>query len=380
MKWLFFSLLTGLALSSFAQLSREQRIQDSIIGWDPTHKYDALKPPATAVDRRKEAYLNKMVEWMQKSYTPIGGLGEYQRFINPQSSQVLFSVWDVGYDYLDAQKHFRPIGETGLPRFYMSANILSGVWNIDFMNKPDAWYFTMQPDGYCPTETEKKKRVGSDRRICELAHPYLTWINEWCTVYLTPGNKLPMKQVTKGELLQTALKNIDGVPNAGQYRNNILSLLEKYKNALDEPASVPTYQFSYRDFITGSYDVFTRGPNTIYYPVYTIDAATIAKMKEAQPLWIAVTFPFEGPTDGNKSYEMYVAMTKHLNYEYIYNYFFDTAKVHGKPYIPADAEGLKARLDGYRKKNAANINAQAETRSWAGNVHFQDDFSGNTEG
>src|ERR1700741_989411 len=43
----------------------------------------------------------------------------------------------TSFNYLDAQKHFRPISETGLPRFYMAANQLSGVWNIDFMSRSD---------------------------------------------------------------------------------------------------------------------------------------------------------------------------------------------------------------------------------------------------
>ena len=372
-----FITLHCLSIIGFAQLTREQRLRDSVIGWDPPNRYDELKPSGSVIDRKKEAYLNKMAEWVKRSYTPVAGLGGYQRFINATNYQVTFSVWDVDFNYLDAQKHFRPVGETGSPRFYIAANLLAGAWNIDFMCKPDTWYFTMQPDGYSPNETERKHRIGSDPRICPLAHPYLTWVNEWYAVYLAPGNKLPMTRVTRGEFLQRALNSLDA---ADQRRIDVQSLLEKYKSSLDSPASVRAWQFNAVDITAGDWDVFHGGPNTLYYPVYRIDAATIAKMKEAQPLWISVIFPFEKPTDGNKSYEMYAAMTQHLNYDYIYNYFFDTAKVRGRGYTPVDEDGLKARLDGFRKKNAANIEAHAGTRSWAPDSHFEDDFGSTQEG
>jgi hypothetical protein len=164
-----------------------------------------------------------------------------------------------------------------------------------------------------------------------------------------------MTRVTKGDLLTTALKDLDAVADSliredkergvrGEeerrkkevdgYKNNVRSLLEKYKDRLDEPASVTNWQWTFRELITGSWDVFTRGPNTIYYPVYKIDGATIEKMKGAQPLWISVIFPYQVPKDGNKAWSMYTAMTQHLNYDYIYNYFFDPEKNGNKPYEP----------------------------------------------
>lgn len=385
----------------FAQLSPEQRLQDSVIGWDPSNVYDHWKAPTDAAGRQKERYLDKMVEWIKRSYTPVGGMGEYQRYTNATGCQVLFSVWDVDFEHLNAQKRFRPLSETGRPMFYMSINSLAGAWNIDFLCKPDSWYFTMQADGYSPTDYETKHRAGSDPRISVLAHPWLTWVNEWYTVYLAPGNKLPMVRVTKGELLQTALRNLDAVEDSlvredrerrvtgtegsrkkevDGYRANIRLLLDKYKHVLDEPASVTNWQFSFRDFRAGSLDLFGGGPNTVYHPVYKIDAATIARMKAGQPLWVTIMFPFATPTDGNKRYEAFAALTQHVNYEYIYNYFFDTAKVRGKEYAPADEAGLKQRLDAFRQRNAANLTAKADTRNWAADVHFQEDFGSAADG
>lgn len=411
MKLITLSFLIFLSNPLFAQLSKEQRLQDSVIGWDPKNYYDRnYKPQATAAGRQKETYLNKFAEWMKQSYTPVAGLGEYQRFVNAGNSSVLFSIWDVGYDYLDAQKHFRPIGETGYPRFYMATNMLAGTWNIDFMCKPDEWYFTMQPNGcraQTPLESDAKMK-GRDPHIAPNAYPYITWINDWDAVYLAPGNKLPIIPVSKGEFLQAALKRMDYLQDSliqedwkkesrkdeatknniislrkkeiDRYRDNIGELLNKYNKQLSEPAMVANWQFTYHDIITGSWDVFHRGPNTMYYPVYKMDAATIRQITtDPKPAWVAILFPYQTKSDGNKSYEMYLSLTQHLNYEYIYNYFFDPAKVKDVDYKPLNEDKLKARLDAYRNKNNYNLKAVAAVAKEPG-VHFREDFSGNSEG
>jgi hypothetical protein len=64
----------------------------------------------------------------------------------------------------------------------------------------------------------------------------------------------------------------------------------------------------------------------------------------------------------------------------MYNYFFDPEKVKGIAYKPANEEQLNARLDGYRKKNAAAINPLANTSSQYPDAFFFDDFSSGNEG
>ena len=76
---------------------------------------------------------------------------------------------------------------------------------------------------------------------------------------------------------------------------------------------------------------------------------------------------------------MYRSFTENLNYEYIYNYFFDPEKVKGKSYTAANEEQLKARLEEYRKKNIAAINPAAPSAAHSDAVFF-DDFSSGKEG
>ncbi|OIN57876.1 hypothetical protein [Arsenicibacter rosenii] len=386
-----------------AQLTREQRLETTVIGWDPANYYDRnYKPKTSPVDKQREGYVNKFAEWVKKSYTPVAGLGEYQRYVREYNYHVLFSVWDVDYNYLNAQKNFKPIGETGFPRFNVGANLLAGTSDIAFMSSPEAWYFTMESKGFAPfgrQDAMKDRNPDIDPNVSR----YLTWYNEnTCAVYLTPGNKLPLIPVTKGEFLDRALASMDGVlekirkdeterwrdrpenvpsvmklktEEVDKIRANIRSLQDKYRSRLNEPARVTNAQFDWRQITTGSWDVFTNAPNSSYYPVYKIGAETITKMRGAEPVWIAAIFPYHTKNDGNKNYEMYAAMTRNINYEYIYNYFFAPDQVKGKSYSPANEAELKARLEAYGKRNAYTGSAPPTPANLPANVHFQETFS-----
>lgn len=410
MKLIFLVFAIILSISSFAQISKEERIQDSIIGWDPNNIYDHyLKPQTTAEGKQKVIYLNKIAEWVKKSYTPVAGLGEYERYANATNYFDVFHVWDVDFNHLDAKKRFRPIGETGFPRFWIGANFIPGAWSLDFMNKGD-WFFTVAPNGaVANTKIDSDEKMkGRDPKISPNAYPYLPWINETETIYLAPGNKLPMRLATKGEFLNRALERMDYVEDSlvkeetqkewrkdattqanikkakkdevDRIRSGIKKYLDKYKNRLNEPAYVDGLQFRWYDFDPNDDDLFAERKNAFQYPVYIIDAATIKKMSDSKPLWISITFAYSKPTDGNKYQEAYKSLTQNLNLDYIYNYFFDPEKVKGVEYTPANEAGLKARLDGYRRKNKYDLAPADNSSKFAAGVLFQEDFSGDGEG
>lgn len=399
--------LLSVSLSSKSQLTKEERVQDSVIGWDVKNYYDRnYKLQTTPVGKQRDAVMAKMAEWLKASFTPVGSLGEYQRFSGTLGFGLHFQPWNVGYDYLDAQKKFRPIPEEFTPAHF-TANLVYGAWEIDFMSKKGESFMTFQPNGYAPNSSEEKRRAGMDPRIHPNVYKMLPWINEWITIYITPDNKLPVIPVSRGELLDKAAASLDVVleglkkdetqrwqgnpkgfesamkartEEVDKVRNNIISLKEKYKNSLNEQAMVVNYQSDWRSFTNGSWDIFKSGPNTTYYPVYKLDAATLEKMKGPKPVWLAVAVPFATKGDGTDQYELYTAITQNLNYEYIYNYFFAPEKVKDKPYTPSNAGELKARLEAYRNKNNYNLNSTSNNTAWAANVYFQDDFSKSRDG
>jgi hypothetical protein len=396
-----------LPVNTTAQLTREQRIQDSVIGWDVKNYYDRnYKPQTTPLGKQREAIANKMAEWLKASYTPVGSIGEYQRFVGTLGFGLRFQPWSVGYDYLDAQKKFRPIPEEFTPAHF-TANLFYGAWEISFMSKKGESFLTFQPNGYAPNSTEEKKRAGMDAKVHPNVYNVLPWVNEWVTIYIAPDNKLPITPVSRGELLDKAAASLDVVLDVAikdetlrwpgnpkgfeaamkarteevdKIRNNIRILKERYKNSLNEQAMVVNYQTDFRSFTAETWDIFKSSPNTTYYPVYKLDAAALAKMKGPQPAFISVAVPFATKADGTDEYELYTAITQNLNYDYIYNYFFAPEKVKDKPYTPTNAAEAKARLDAHRNKNNYNLSSTTTSAGWAANVHYQDDFSKNADG
>lgn len=392
-----------------AQLTKEQRIQDSVIGWWNNNRFDKLKTPTDALGKQKEQNLNKFVEWMKKTYTPVGGLGTVSRYIGKEGYGVRFAVWNVSHDkmWLDEKGNFSPIAEEKT-QFMVAANLLPGSYPIEFINKNGVRMFTVQPDGWAASVDELKKR--RDPRIDPNAYKYITWTNEWTNIFLAPNNKMPMVAVTRGQLLQAAedalvyvteqqRKNVEAqwpsdIKAQGEamemrkktiegYRAGMHALKDKYKNSLNEPAVVRDMQLTYTDFKTDP-DLFFKSDRekelNHYYPVLTLDPAVVNKVSDEKPLWISVSVPFETQENGNQKFEMYTAVTHHLNLDYIYNYFFDPTKIKGVVYTPANAAELSARLNAYRTKNQKALTDKPAPQVEGSNSIFADDFSQNSLG
>jgi hypothetical protein len=170
-----------------------------------------------------------------------------------------------------------------------------------------------------------------------------------------------------------------------RYRADIKKWMEVNKNNLNEPAVLRDMQPNIRSFNLDPF-IIDVGAKKLkhYYPVYKIDAPTLEKCKADKPQWVAVSFPVETKEDGNQQYELYRAMLEHFNYDYVYNYYFNPEKVKNMPYKPVNEALLNATLDGYRKKSywqkPTSATAGAANNSLPANVHFMDDFAGDTPG
>lgn len=401
-------ILLGISCTGFAQRDHDQDIQDSIIGWWNNSRFDHLKPQTDPIMKKKEVIVNEMVKWMKASYSPVGGLGTSSRYVNSKGFGVNFLVWNVSHDkeWTEPNGNFKPIAEENT-KFVMSTNQLFGAFPISFINTGNEFYYAIQPDGYAENNDLMEIRKGADPRIHPNAYKYITRVNDWSTVYLAPDNKLPWINVTKGELLQKAEEGLQKVlsdkrkqvasqwPDSkknqdeaveyfekndiAKYRKNIQQLRNRYANTLNETAIIRDMQPNMFSFETDP-DIFKidNGVKDLNqgYQVIKLDAATVAKLNDITPLWVAVSFPFERKERGNQLFEMYTALSQNINYDYIYNYFYDPEKINGKTYSPANAVALKVRLDAYRNKTAGkqNLITKKQGNLPAGAVLF-DDFS-----
>lgn len=375
---------------SFAQLTAEQRIQDSVIGWWNNNYWDRnWKPQTDPVGKKKEVHLKNMIEWMKKSYTPVGGLGTVTRYLQNSGYGVKFMVWNVSHEkeWTDAKGNFKPIPEENT-KFYISVNKLFGAYPASFINTTGLFLFTWQPDGYGNASSNNKNRPAG-------IHPntanYITVRNEMQNIILAPGNKLPITPVTKGEYLQLADEALAKKSTTAnefdkkaidRIRKSIVQLKEKHKHSLQDAAILRTMQPGMYDF-DGS-DPFVLSEidkqNKLYYPLYKLTAEVLEKCKAAEPQWITVSLPFQTQENGNQLHEMYTAITENINYDYIYNYFFNPEKIKGMLYKPANEGQLNERLAAYRNKNKPGENFSVKTATLPAGVHFMDDFSSGTIG
>jgi hypothetical protein len=396
-------------INAQAQLTAEQRIQDSVIGWWDNNRFDnALKPTTDPIQKKRVDITNLFVDWMKKSYTPVGGLGTVTRINNNVSFGVKFLVWNVSHDkeWTDEKGHFKPIPEENTV-FGIWCNLVPASYKVPFLNYSGDSYFTWPTDGYGANAKDTKDL---DLKKFPTISKYITHNNESQIVLLAPNNKLPFVEVTIGEYLNGAFAGIgkelqkkkDDIldQNRGtdeatvkrresfyayqenefeRFRKGIRKWLDVYKDHLNEPALVNHLQPTINDFY-GDIDPFKKSISDPVYPVYKITKEVVEKCKTDKPQWIAAYCYYENKERGNQLHEMYRSFTENLNYEYIYNYFFDPEKVKGKPYKPANEDQLKARLDGYRRKNTVALNPVVNIPSAHPDAFFFDDFSSGSEG
>ena len=415
-KILFLSALQLVVSITFAQPDREQRIQDSIIGWWKKSIIPQPKPPSKSqpLTIKQQEILVNFVKWMQQSYTPVAGLGTYrlkwyrtgEPSFAPYAYGVDFRVWDVSFTppYLDATGDFKPIDEQ-YTRYDINVNVIPGSYAIPFINTANQYLFTWPPNGY-----NIKNNPAQETSLSNNSNTgkFVTRVNEMNTVFLAPGNKLPFVPVSKVELLQLAEDavgrqlqaekedvenkwpgNIKAQQEAFEYRKikiekyrvNIKQLREKHKNTLNEPAVLSTMQPAIYSFeINPDPFVISRNEETSkqYFPVYKIEPVVLEKCKTDQPQWIAVSFPYTTKEDGNQEYEMYRSLTEHFNYQYVQDYFFNPEKVKAVVYKPANQELLNETLNNYRRKGYSK--SSAPVTALPANVYFMDDFTGNADG
>jgi hypothetical protein len=393
-KGFLFIIICAFTSISFAQLTPEQRIQDSVIGWG------SLLPKKPTAPTTKNGYtftvaqqelLNEFIRWMYKTYTPVGGLGTFKKNFDadlgaqkrypPHIYGIEFRVWDVSFNkqWMTPEGKFKPIDEQ-YQSFFISANYILENKPIIFINNDSRYIFTMPPNG-SGSEQLKEQRKSSDPRIHPNVYPYLPHQSNYQNIYLVPGNKLPVTIVTTGELLNMAESSIAAVVRYEEervqqqwpgnikaqqdalayrkkeielYRTGIHQLRNKYKNTLEEPAVVNNAEITIRSFtlnddpfaITASQKQWKQ-----YYTVHQYTKELLDKCRTDKPQWIAISFPYVTKERGNQLFEMYKTMSENFNYEYVYNYFFNQEKIKGMTYKPADEDGLKKRMQRYNGYN-----------------------------
>ena len=395
------ALVIVLSVPLLAQPIPPGSIVDKEMGWIKVYNF----PPATEplkVDTRVYSAAQRTIavdlaNWMQATYSPIGGLGDVVRTFPklgpaaPQSYGVIGKVYtELKYG---ANRKIEPVSDS-----HYSWNVMvNGPFGrpADAINSDERYYFTI-PDPVQHGFTEELATAVDLSR-----HPFLGQFPAWLaaagnngtrkSILLSKDRRLPFVKLTRGEYLdalgiaitrtyeldkkklseaeqgdaQRIARWITPIEERTAKRREVLAAnREKYKNRLQEVAEISTVVPDIA--LERLPDVFEgTGSSRMRLPVYTVDAATLERCKSGPPQWIVVSWSAELRDPVSKL--LYDAVVNQFNLEYIYNRYFDPEKVKGVPYAPL----RPARVE----TAAADASAVSKKATADPNVYFFDDFS-----
>jgi len=403
------------ATTASAQAIPQRSMEDKVLGWIKIYDYKGATLPIK-VDTRvyspaQLTIAQLFANWMQASYLPKGALGDVLQLRNaklglynqntaahPNAYGALAKLYtELKYD---ATKKIVPLTSDAF-LWGIEANGFYGD-PLDGISTPEHSYFTL------PTFAQQGFGTDLDEASDVSRHPVLRQFptrfvrnsisGNQRVVVLTKDHRHPFVAVTKGQYLDaleaaidrkpiTELKRITEARQGNQKdiafemadvdkrtarRKEVLAKnREKYKSRLQETAEVWTLQ---PDIMLENYsDVFEgNGGTTKRLAVYTIDPRVVELCKNDAPQWVVVywTAHLNDPV----SLSLHEAIINNVNFQYIYDYFFDPDKVKGQPYTPL-------RSPSFTEAPVVGKSSEAATKNAADpSVVFFEDFSSSAVG
>lgn len=401
--------LLFIAINSFCQRDKSSQLEDSIFTWKAIPKLSASSYPRTFTPAQIQ-YPELFSKWLQKSYIPVGALDfsyaiaepNKKEEMQPYGTGINAAIWRAMWDKTNTKVIRQPHSEN--PIFMITNNIIDAE-PVSMLTIPGRAVFTWLSPEIEKAFAGSKRRNEFLRQLKLEEHPQIgKYIIKFygCTgdgcqprvaVYLAPNNKLPIRQLTRGEVLDMIEQAIPAqkqrfeniIPNEkhlaeSRVKLNLKKLRDKYRSSLNIPAEMRNSNIDITDIFNGD-DIFdNEDAKRFNYPtigIYTYEDNLLQKSKMDQPLWICISWK---PTDEQYmpfEREIHRSMITHFNFDYVYDYFFNPERVKNKPYVILNEDQQKAHLASYKSKKD---NKPAVTKNLPANVYFFDDFSGNSPG
>lgn len=373
-----------------------KELREKVISWDKIMppKGNAIGSSRTIQGHTYTPYqlglIDTFITWIKGSYIPIGGLPQAERLALPDridhppylplGTGVAMWMWDPCYDATG--KKIIKAQPASASIISILTNHIPGMDEASWYNTPTQFYFTMYYDrkGKLVNEEDEQLQIPVVNELKSKVGDYLIYFTgNLIQVILIPGNELPIVQITKDEVLnkgEEAVKRAFAAKSISQnilddVLANIVELREKYKNNLPEPAFINKSQLGIYAFSQGM-DIFKKGNSHRYmFPVYKIDSALYAQSKKDMPGFVTISWPLATEKSSTADWEIYKAMTKNFNFDYVYNYFFNPDKVKDIKYQPLNPVSQQAAIERVEKKQSSS----SQTKILPAGVHFMEDFS-----
>ncbi len=404
---IFYLLVTSASIH--AQRSNSAQLEDSIFAWKPIPKLNATAYPRT-FSQAQLKHPELFAQWLQKSYMPIGALDfsyaiaepNKKEEVQPFGTGINAAMWRAMWDKSDTKVIRQPHSENGI---YMITNHIIDAEPISMLTIPGRPVFTWRlPDTEKAFAGSKRwntflrqLKLEEHQQIGKYIIQYYGCSGDGCqprvAVYLAPNNKLPIRQLTRGEVLdmieQAIPKETKGIeslmPNekhkaVERVKSNLNKLRDKYRSSLTIPAELRNSDIDMTDIFNGD-DIFdnqdAKRLNYSTIGIYTYEDNVLEKSKRDQPLWICISWK---PTDIQfQPYEREIhrSMITHFNFDYVYDFFFNSVKVKNKPYTILNEEAQKTRV--VSNKNPGTVKNVSVKKS-AVNAWYFEDFSTGSPG
>jgi hypothetical protein len=407
------------AFAQTTQIIPAASIEDRVLGWMNVYSPPAARKPVQVDDKlysvAQLSIADSLAAWMQASYVPQKGLGQIRATVSPKlglynqadaARPQTYGAYAKTFTELkyDASRKLVPATDSHV-RWSIVANGLDFGEPLQVLNTPTQFYFLMPLFGEPIVGRDDDPAVRLRRRHDLSAHPvlkrYTTYFNyqmyssqyaNSSNVLLSRDNRLPFIKITRAEYLDklaeaverrhlkekedatrswpegnTRTKALTDADERHQKRRGILrSTRAKYQARLSETAEVSSLQPSV--LLENNPDLFDgQRASERRYPVYKVDPALAEQAKTGGPQWILVSW------DGNPNepigHQLHDAILNNFDFDYLYNFFFDPARVKGQPYKPLRSPNASAVVV------TTEASAAAKTNAANPGVHFFDDFS-----
>lgn len=399
-----------------AQSIPRQSVDDQVLGWMRVLTA-AAAPQPVKVDHRvfSSAQLSiarLFANWMQASYLPKGALGDVFLLRNENLSPYNQNTAALPQSYGNMAKLYTDL-KYGANKKIEAASGSAVIWTMEAngfygvpaneISTPERYYFTLPTfaqQGY-GEELEKASAVSGHAFLSQFPTFFLrnSVTGNRRYVLISRDRQLPWVTVTKGQYLDALgvaidrkraaeVKRITEAEQGNQKRmapwietvdaltakrkTALAGLRERYKSRLQEVAEVWKPEPSLMLENSSDSDPFENTGTKTRLPIYTIDPKVIELCKTDTPQWIVMSWTAH--LNEAASNHLHKAVLNNVNFQYIYDYFFDSAKVKGQPYKPLrDIAAVDAPV--------ANKPSAAATKHAADpSVVFFDDFSTGTPG
>lgn len=408
-------------MSGHAQRSRDAQLEDSVFSWKSIPKLKPDTYPRTFTPEQLK-HPELFAQWLQKSYIPVGALDFSYAVAEPSKEEdvvpygvgINAALWRAMWDRSGTKVIRQPHSENPV---WILTNCIIDAEPVRMLTVPGRSVFTRRSP-----ETEKAFLGSSERKnqfVKQLqlgSHPqtgkyiiqYYGCDGDGCqprvAVYLAPGNRLPIRQLSRGEVLELIEQAIPSEITAAKsklrstfghrpqsleeefkrfdetvlprWKTNLEKLKKQYSSSLNTPAAMRDGNGIEMIRIFNGDDIFadeSQKQNT--YGIYTYEDGVLQKSKQDQPLWICISWkPADIQYDPYER-EIHRSMITHFNFDYVYDYFFNPQKVQQRVYTILNEDTQKAHLASYRKKKEP-----AAVKNRPAGLYFFEDFSGDNPG